>query len=56
MDRVFTRVLMPDHASCADLFTPAARMAAFVRAHWLRMPPHLLIPHLARKAIVREEY
>lgn len=52
MDRVFTRVLMPDHASCADLFTPAARMAAFVRAHWLRMPPHLLIPHLLHKAFI----
>ena len=55
MDGIFTRVLAPDHASSADLFTPAARLAAFVRAHWLRMPLHLLIPHLARKAIVREE-
>lgn len=52
MDRVFTRVLMPDHASCADAFTPPARMAAFVRAHWLRMPPHLLIPHLFHKAFI----
>ncbi len=54
MDGIFTRVLAPDHASSADLLTPAARLAAFVRAHWLRMPPHLLIPHLARKAVVRE--
>ena len=54
MDWIFTRVLLPDHASCADAFTPLARLAAFVRAHWLRMPPHLLIPHLARKAVVRE--
>jgi len=52
MDRIFTRVLAPDHASCADVFTPAARLAAFVRAHWLRMPPHLLIPHLFHKAFV----
>lgn len=52
MDRIFTRVLAPDHASCADAFTPAARMAAFVRAHWLRMPPHLLIPHLFHKAFI----
>jgi len=22
----------------------------FVRSHWLRMPPHLLLPHLARKS------
>ena len=52
MDRVFTRVLAPAHASCADAFTPAARLAAFVRAHWLRMPAHLLLPHLFHKAFI----
>lgn len=52
MDSIFTRVLEPDHASCADAFTPAARLAAFVRAHWLRMPAHLLIPHLFHKAFI----
>ena len=25
----------------------------YVRSHWLRMPPHLLIPHLARKSLRR---
>ncbi|MDO9220196.1 MAG: nucleotidyltransferase family protein, partial [Thiobacillus sp.] len=55
MDSIFTRVLAPAHASCADAFTPAARLAAFVRAHWLRMPPHLLIPHLFHKAFIRPE-
>ncbi|MDP1644431.1 MAG: nucleotidyltransferase family protein [Thiobacillus sp.] len=52
MDRVFTRVLAPAHTSCADVFTPAARLAAFVRAHWLRMPAHLLLPHLFHKAFI----
>ncbi|MBU1224879.1 MAG: nucleotidyltransferase family protein [Gammaproteobacteria bacterium] len=52
MDRIFTRVLAPDHASCADAFTPTARLSAFVRAHWLRMPAHLLIPHLFHKAFI----
>jgi hypothetical protein len=52
MDRIFTRVLAPAHASCEDAFTPAARLAAFVRAHWLRMPAHLLIPHLFHKAFI----
>ncbi|MDZ7595695.1 MAG: nucleotidyltransferase family protein [Thiobacillus sp.] len=52
MDSIFTRVLAPDHASCADAFTPTARLAAFVRAHWLRMPAHLLVPHLFHKAFV----
>jgi len=52
MDSIFTRVLAPDHASCADAYTPVARLAAFVRAHWLRMPAHLLIPHLFHKAFI----
>jgi hypothetical protein len=52
MDAVFMRALAPDHASCADRFTPAARLAAYVRAHRLRMPMHLLIPHLAHKAFI----
>ena len=52
MDAVFSRALAPDHASCADRLTPAARLAAYVRAHWLRMPPHLLLPHLFHKAFV----
>ena len=52
MDGIFTRALAPDHASCADAFTPAAHLAAFVRAHWLRMPAHLLIPHLFHKAFI----
>jgi hypothetical protein len=52
MDRIFIRALAPAHASCADAFTPLARLAAFVRAHWLRMPAHLLIPHLFHKAFI----
>jgi hypothetical protein len=52
MDRIFTRALAPAHASCADAFTPLARLAAFVRAHWLRMPVHLLLPHLFHKAFI----
>jgi hypothetical protein len=52
MDRIFTRALAPAHDSCADAFTPPARLAAFVRAHWLRMPAHLLIPHLFHKAFI----
>jgi hypothetical protein len=52
MDSVFTRALAPIHDSCADGFTPIARLAAFIRAHWLRMPVHLLIPHLFHKAFI----
>jgi len=52
MDSIFTRVLAPTHTSCADVLTPTARLAAFVRAHWLRMPTHLLVPHLFHKAFI----
>ena len=52
MDAIFRRALAPMHASCEDALTPAARMAAYVRAHWLRMPAHLLIPHLFHKAFI----
>lgn len=52
MDAMFSRALAPVHASCADRYTGSARMAAYVRAHWLRMPPRLLLPHLLHKAFI----
>jgi len=51
MDALFRRALMPDHPSCDDAFTPLARWVLYIRSHYLRMPFHLLIPHLVRKAI-----
>ena len=50
MDALFLRALQPDHPSAADWLTPLARWALYVRAHWLRMPPLLLVRHLAVKA------
>jgi hypothetical protein len=52
MDAVFHRVLGPDHDSCRDLLTRPARLAAYVRAHWLRMPPLMLARHLLHKALI----
>jgi hypothetical protein len=54
MDALFSRALMPDHASCDDAFTPLARWLLYVRSHYLRMPLYLLLPHLLRKAIKRQ--
>lgn len=51
MDALFARALMPDHSSCDDALTPLARWLLYIRSHYLRMPFHLLIPHLLRKAI-----
>lgn len=54
MDALFDRALLPDHASCADAGTGMARWSLYVRGHYLRMPLYLLIPHLVRKAFVRQ--
>jgi len=53
MDGLFLRGLAPLHPSCADWLTPAARWLLYVRSHYLRMPVHLLLPHLLRKAWMR---
>ena len=51
MDSLFRRALLPDHQSCNSRFTGVARWLLYVRSHHLRMPPHLLVPHLVRKAL-----
>jgi Uncharacterised nucleotidyltransferase len=53
MDFLFCRALLPDHASCDDYYTGLARWLLYVRAHYLRMPLRLLIPHLLRKTWMR---
>ena len=52
-DWCYRRVLRPPHASCNSAGTPLARMALYIRSHWIRMPFPLLAYHLARKAIRR---
>lgn len=56
MDAMFTRALAPAHSSCEDALTSLARKATYIRAHWLRMPPHLLFPHLFHKAFIEPRY
>lgn len=53
LDACYDRALMPDHPSCDGPLTGAARLALYVRSHWLRMPTGLLLQHLARKAWMR---
>ncbi len=55
MDKLFMSALAPDHKSCDTRFTGIARWLLYMRAHRLRMPLHLLIPHLIRKSLRREE-
>jgi hypothetical protein len=49
MDALYDRALLPVHSSCSDRYTGTARRMLFLRAHWLRMPPALLVRHLAHK-------
>lgn len=50
MDALWCRALRSQHPGCAAPFTPAALFLLYVRAHWLRMPPLLLMRHLSIKA------
>lgn len=51
MDALFTRALRPAHALTSDRWTPLARGLLYLRGHWLRMPPALLLAHLLRKSL-----
>ena len=51
LDAIYLRVLLPQHQSCADTFSPMARKLLYIRSHWLRMPLHLLAYHLAHKVL-----
>ena len=42
--------LQPMHPSCDRPATGFCRGLLYLRAQWLRMPVHLLVPHLIRKA------
>ncbi|MEZ5490757.1 MAG: nucleotidyltransferase family protein [Gammaproteobacteria bacterium] len=53
MDATFERGLLPNHETCSDRWCAPARLLLYARGHALRMPPHLLVPHLFRKALRR---
>ncbi|MCB1667780.1 MAG: nucleotidyltransferase family protein [Porticoccaceae bacterium] len=50
MDFIFDRALTPHHSSCNKTLSGLSRWILYIRSHYLRMPTHLLIPHLIRKA------
>ena len=55
IDALFLRALRPFHPTASDRYTPLARWILYVRGHWLRMPPWLLLIHLGRKAFNRDK-
>ena len=52
-DHMFLNGLASAHHTLRTPLTAAAQACLYVRSHWLRMPPHLLLPHLAHKAWAR---
>ncbi len=53
MGWALARALQPMHPACDNTATALARFALYVRSHWLRMPGHLVLRHLLRKAWMR---
>ena len=53
MDRLVERVLIPEHPDFRQRRTAIAQWLLYVRSHWLRMPPGLLVRHLLRKQFMR---
>lgn len=54
MDQVFIQAMRSAHGSLAGPATSWAQRLLYVRGHWLRMPLHLLLPHLAHQAFARK--
>jgi Uncharacterised nucleotidyltransferase len=54
MGALLSRALRPMHPSCRVPQGAPARWLLYVRSHYLRMPMHLVLPHLARKAWMRQ--
>lgn len=52
---LFLAALRPDNPSCRRRRDDLARFALYLRGHYLRMPLHLLVPHLLRKAVRRDD-
>ncbi len=50
MDALFVRAFATAHHSFRTMGSGAAVLGLYVRSHWLRMPMHLLAPHLMRKS------
>lgn len=53
LEALYRAALRPECEAANSASATVARFAIYVRAHWLRMPPHLLVRHLARKGLQR---
>jgi hypothetical protein len=53
MDRLAPRVLLPGDPDVRDAAGAPLALLLYMRSHWLRMPPWMLLAHLVRQAAVR---
>jgi hypothetical protein len=53
MDNLIEAVMIPEHPDFPRSRRAVAQWLLYVRSHWLRMPPGMLLQHLARKKIMR---
>ena len=53
MDALVPRALFPQHPEAASRLGSLARLCLYIRSHWVRMPPILLVRHLAAKSWFR---
>ncbi|HPR05318.1 MAG TPA: nucleotidyltransferase family protein [Denitromonas sp.] len=50
LTRLYDVAIVPDPEGRPPLRSLAAQLLIYIRSHWLRMPPRLLVQHLSRKA------
>ncbi|KQP47502.1 nucleotidyltransferase family protein [Pseudorhodoferax sp. Leaf274] len=55
MQTTFLAAMSGAHSTLRTAGASAAQFALYVRSHWLRMPMHLLIPHLLHQATTQRE-
>jgi hypothetical protein len=55
MNRSLAMVLSPIDPESWPPAHRGRRWLLYARSHWLRMPAHLLIPHLVRKSLRRRQ-
>jgi len=53
MDFLVPRALIPSSSQSEALLAGVSALCLYVRSHWLRMSPRLLVIHLARKSLRR---
>ena len=53
MDQLIVWVMVPGHPDRPQRRTAMAKWLLYVRSHWLRMPPWLLLKHLVQKQVMR---